>query len=96
MQADRFTQKSLEAINSLQKTAMDFGNQEIEQEHLLYVLLNQENSLILQMIEKMGIDANLFRNEVEAAINKRVKVQGGQPYVGQYLNYTLNYAESEA
>ena len=62
MQADRFTQKSLEAVNSLQKTAMDFGNQEIEQEHLLYVLLNQENSLILQMIEKMGIDANLFRN----------------------------------
>ena len=96
MQADRFTQKSLEAVNSLQKTAMDFGNQEIEQEHLLYVLLNQENSLILQMIEKMGIDANLFRNEVEAAINKRVKVQGGQPYVGQYLNYTLNYAENEA
>ncbi len=96
MNISKFTQRSIEAINDLQKTAMDFGNQEIEQEHLLYVLLNQENSLIANLIEKMGIDRNQFENEVEQAVGRRVKVQGGQQYVGQYLNETLNYAEDEA
>jgi ATP-dependent Clp protease ATP-binding subunit ClpB len=95
MQADLFTQKSVEAINQLEKTALDFGNQEIEQEHLMYVLLNQEDGLIPQLITKMGIDLNMFKSDVEAAINKRVKVKGGQPYVGQYLNNTLNYAQDE-
>lgn len=95
MQADLFTQKSVEAINQLEKTALDFGNQEIEQEHLMYVLLNQEDGLIPQLITRMGIDLNMFRNDTEALIRKRPKVRGGQPYVGQYLNNTLNYAQDE-
>ena len=96
MQLDRFTQKSQEAIQSLQKAALDFGNQEIEQEHLIYVLLEQEDSLIAQLIQKAGIDRSVFRSEVEAALNKRTKVSGGQQYIGQYLNNTLNYASDEA
>jgi len=95
MQADLFTQKSVEAINQLEKTAMDFGNQEIEQEHLIYVLLKQENGLIPQLITKMGLDVNMVIQDVESMIGKRVKVQGGSPYVGQYLNNTLNYAQDE-
>ena len=59
MQADLFTQKSVEAINQLEKTAMDFGNQEIEQEHLMYVLLTQEGGLIPQLITKMGLDVHM-------------------------------------
>jgi ATP-dependent Clp protease ATP-binding subunit ClpB len=96
MQLDRFTQKSQEAIQSLQNAALDFGNQEIEQEHLIYVLLEQEDSLIAQLIQKAGIDRSVFRSEVEAALNKRPKVSGGQQYIGQYLNNTLNYASDEA
>ncbi|MCR4654026.1 MAG: ATP-dependent chaperone ClpB [Eubacterium sp.] len=96
MQLDRFTQKSQEAIQSLQKAALDFGNQEIEQEHLIYVLLEQEDSLIAQLVQKAGIDRSVFRSEVEAALNKRPKVSGGQQYIGQYLNNTLNYASDEA
>ncbi|MDO4622540.1 MAG: ATP-dependent chaperone ClpB [Eubacteriales bacterium] len=96
MQIDRFTKNSIEAIQDLEKTAYEFGNQEIEEEHLLYALLHQENSLILKLIEKMGIEKNLFLNEVEGLLNKRVKVQGAKPYIGQYLNKVLNLAEDEA
>ncbi|MDO4281795.1 MAG: Clp protease N-terminal domain-containing protein, partial [Peptococcaceae bacterium] len=92
MQIDRFTKKSVEAINDLQRVAMDFGNQEIEQEHLLYALLRQEGGLISQLFEKMAIDSGEFAN----ALNAKVKSQGGQQYIGQYLNQTLNYAEDEA
>ncbi len=95
MQADLFTQKSVEAINQLEKTAMDFGNQEIEQEHLMYVLLTQEGGLIPQLITKMGLDVHMVTQDIESMIGKRVKVQGGSPYVGQYLNNTLNYAQDE-
>lgn len=96
MQVDRFTRKSVEAINDLQKIAMDFGNQEIEQEHLLYALLHQDNSLIAQLLEKMGIDHGAFQNSLKHELDKKVKSQGGQQYIGQYLNHTLNYAEDEA
>ncbi|MCI6795132.1 MAG: type VI secretion system ATPase TssH, partial [Lachnospiraceae bacterium] len=96
MNIQKFTQKSLEAVNNLEKVAYEFGNQEIEQEHLLYALLHQEDSLILELIEKMGIDKNLFLNEVEQALNAKVKVQGGQHVIGQYLNESLNMAEDEA
>ncbi len=96
MNISKFTQKSIDAVQKLEKTAYDFGNQEIEQEHLLYILLNQEDSLILKLIEKMGIQKEMFRDEIENALNRRVKVSGGQPYIGQYLNKTLNYAEDEA
>ena len=96
MQVDRFTKKSVEAINDLQRVAMDFGNQEIEQEHLLYALLHQDNSLIAQLMEKMGVDRGSFENSLKHELDKKVKSQGGQQYVGQYLNHTLNYAEDEA
>ena len=96
MNITKFTQKSQEAIQQLEKTAYDFGNQEIEQDHLMYVLMNQENSLIAQLIEKMGIQKEMFLNELTNKLNQRVKVQGGQPYVGQYLNKVLTYAEDEA
>ena len=96
MNISKFTQKSLQAVQDLEKTAYEFGNQEIEQEHLLYNLLHQEDSLILKMIEKMEIQKEHFLNRVEEALNARVKVQGGQPYIGQYLNKALVSAEDEA
>ena len=96
MNISKFTQKSLQAVQDLEKTAYDFGNQEIEQEHLLYNLLHQDDSLILKMIEKMEINKDHFLNRVEAALNDRVKVSGGQPYIGQYLNKALVNAEDEA
>ena len=96
MNISKFTQKSLQAVQDLEKTAYDFGNQEIEQEHLLYNLLHQDDSLILKMIEKMEINKEHFLNRVETALNDRVKVSGGQPYIGQYLNKALVNAEDEA
>ena len=96
MNISKFTQKSLQAVQDLEKTAYDFGNQEIEQEHLLYNLLHQDDSLILKMIEKMEINKDHFLNRVEPALNDRVKVSGGQPYIGQYLNKALINAEDEA
>ena len=96
MNISKFTQKSLQAVQDLEKTAYDFGNQEIEQEHLLYNLLHQDASLILKMIEKMEINKDHFLNRVETALNDRVKVSGGQPYIGQYLNKALINAEDEA
>ena len=96
MNISKFTQKSIQAINQLEKTAYDFGNQEIEQEHLLYSLLHQEDSLILKLVEKMEINKEHFLNRLEDYIGKRTKVSGGQPYVGQYLNKVLISAEDEA
>ena len=96
MNIQKFTQKSVEAVNNLEKTAMEYGNQEIEQEHLMYCLLTQEESLISRLISKMDIDSTLFKEQVDQALNRRVKVSGGQPYVGQYLNKALISAEDEA
>lgn len=96
MNISKFTQKSLQAVNELEKVAYEYGHQEIEQEHLLYALLNQEDSLILKMIEKMEIQPQHFGNTLESALQARVKVSGGKPYIGQYLNQTLIYAEDEA
>ena len=79
-----------------QKLAYEYGNQEIEEEHLLYSLLTIEDSLILKLIEKMGIQKEHFVNRVENAVSKRVKVQGGQVYVGRDLNQVLTSAEDEA
>ena len=95
MNINKFTQKSMEAVQNCEKIASDYGNQEIEQEHLLYSLLTLEDSLISKMIEKIGIDPQTFLNRVEELIEKRPKVQGGQPYVGQYLNKVLISAEDE-
>ncbi|SCZ80485.1 ATP-dependent chaperone ClpB [Pseudobutyrivibrio xylanivorans] len=96
MNIQKFTQKSIEAINGCEKIAMEYGNQELEQEHLLMALLRQENGLIPSLIGKMDIDLQQFTNAVDAALNARVKVQGGQLRVGQQLNYVLTYAEDEA
>ena len=96
MNFQKFTQKSIQAVNDLEKVALEYGNQEIEQEHLLYSLLTQEESLIARLISKMDIDSTLFKERVEEALNKRVKVSGGQPYIGQYLNKALVSAEDEA
>ena len=96
MNISKFTQKSMEAVERCQKLAYEYGNQEIEEEHLLYSLLTIEDSLILKLIEKMGIQKEHFVNRVENAVSKRVKVQGGQVYVGRDLNQVLTSAEDEA
>lgn len=96
MNINKFTQNSLQAVQSCEKLAYDYGNQEIAQEHLLYALLTQEDSLILKLLEKMNIQGTLFVNRVEEALSKRTKVQGGQVYVGQELNNVLIHAEDEA
>ena len=96
MNISKFTQKSMQAVENCQKLAYEYGNQEIEQEHLLYSLLTIEDSLILKLIERMEIHKEHFLNRVEQALNKRTKVQGGQVYVGQYLNKALISAEDEA
>ncbi len=96
MNISKFTQKSMQAVEGCEKLAYEYGNQEIEQEHLLYSLLTIDDSLILKLIEKMEINTQYFLNRVEEAVNKRVKVQGGQVYVGQDLNKVLVSAEEEA
>ena len=96
MNISKFTQKSLQAVQDLEKTAYEFGNQEIEQEHLVYNLVHQEDSLILKLIEKMEIQKEHFLNRIEQALNARTKVSGGQQYIGQYLNKALVSAEDEA
>ncbi len=96
MNINKFTQKSLQAVQDCEKAAMEYGNQEIEQEHLFYALLTQDDSLILKLMEKMGIDKNLILNRAEEALRKRTKVQGGRQYVGQDLNNALVHAEDEA
>ncbi len=96
MNIQKFTQKSLQAVNECEHLAMEFGNQEIDQEHLLYSLLNIDDSLILKLIEKMEIQSQHFVNRTKEAVEKRVKVQGGQPYISQALNKVLVSAEDEA
>ena len=96
MNISKFTQKSMEAVQGCEKLAYEYGNQEIEQEHLLYSLLTIEDSLILKLIEKMEIQKEHFLNRVEQSLRQRVKVQGGQIYIGQQLNKVLIQAEDEA
>ena len=96
MNISKFTQKSVQAVQDLEKVAYQFGNQEIEEEHLLYVLLEQEDSLILKLIEKMEIDKDYFRNSLNQALDAKVKVSGGELRFGQYLNKALVSAEDEA
>lgn len=96
MNISKFTQKSMQAVNDCEKLAYEYGNQEIDQEHLIYSLLMQEDSLILKLVEKMEIDKEHFLGTVENYIKKRVKVSGGQVYIGQNLNKVLIHAEDEA
>ena len=96
MNIQKFTQKSVEAINDCEKLAYEYGNQEIEQEHLLVALMRQEDGLIPKLIEKMEIQKEHFMDNAERHLAARVKVSGGQVYVGQDLNKVLIHAEDEA
>ena len=96
MNLTKFTQKSMQAVEGCEKLAYEYGNQEIEEEHLLLSLLRIDDSLILKLIEKMEIQKEYFVNRVEQGLQKRPKVQGGQIYVGQDLNKVLIGAEDEA
>ena len=96
MNINKFTQNSLQAVQGCEKVAYEYGNQEVEQEHLLYALIIQNDSLIANLIEKMGIQKQLFSNRVDEGLRKRTKVQGGQIYIGQDLNKALIHAEDEA
>ena len=96
MNISKFTQKSIQAVQDLEKVAYEYGNQEVEQEHLLYALLTQEDSLILKLIEKMEINKDYFINTVKKALDAKVKVSGGDLRFGQYLNKSLVNAENEA
>ncbi len=96
MNISKFTQKSMQAIERCEKLAYEYGNQEIEQEHLLYALLTIEDSLIAKLIEKMEINLEHFQDNCRSRVEKRVKVQGGQVYVGKDLNQVLIHAEDEA
>ena len=97
MNIQKFTQKSMEAIQSLEKIAYDFGNQEVTEEHLLYALNEQEDSLIMKLVQKMDIEPQMYANAVRDALDARVKVSGsGKPYIGADLNKALIKAEDEA
>ncbi len=96
MNISKFTQKSLQVVQDCEKVAFDYGNQEIDQEHLLYSLLNVEDSLIQKLLKKMDITMEVFQAQAEGLIKKRPKVTGGQPYISNDLNKVLIYAENEA
>ncbi|MCI8338515.1 MAG: ATP-dependent chaperone ClpB [Lachnospiraceae bacterium] len=96
MNISRFTQKSQEVMQNTEKVAMDYGNQEIGQDHFLVAMLQVEDSLIRKLIEKMGISPEAFLAQVEGILNKRPKVSGGDLRIDKYLNETLVYAEDEA
>ena len=86
MNISKFTQKSVQAVQNLEKVAYEYGNQEVEQEHLLYALLTQEDSLILKLIEKMEINKEYFINTVKKALDAKVKVSGGDLRFGQIFS----------
>lgn len=96
MNINKFTQKSMEAVQNCEKLAYEYGNQQIEQEHMLYSLLTMEDSLILKLITKMNIQKEQFINETAQAMEKLPKVRGGQLYISNDLNKVLISAEDEA
>ena len=97
MNIQKFTQKSIEAVQNCEKIAVEYGNQEIEQEHLLYSLMTIEDSLIAKLVERMGVDHQVFCwKDRRGHRQEATKVQGGQPYIGADLNKALLSAEDEA
>ena len=97
MNISKFTQKSVQAVQDCEKLAYEYGNQEIDQEHLLLALLTQEDSLLAQLITKMEIQLTYFTDRVKQAVEKKTKVSGGgQVYISNALNQVLIYAEDEA
>ena len=96
MDGSKFTQKSIQAVGRLQSLAEEYGTQEICEEHLLYALLTQDDSLILKLVERMEINKEYYVNRVLSEIEKKPKVSGGEPYVGEHLRRALNAAEGIA
>ena len=96
MDFNKYTQKSLEAVQSCQSLAIEYGNQEIDQIHLLYALLNKEDSLIIKLMDKMNINSAGFVYQTEKILAGKVKVQGGQQYMSQDLSRTFTQAEKES
>ena len=96
MNINKFTQKSIEAVNQCEKVAYEYGNQEIDQIHLLYALLNKEDSLIVKLMDKMNINSAGFVYQTEKILAGKVKVQGGQQYMSQDLSRTFTQAEKES
>ena len=96
MNINKFTQKAIQAVQELDKVAYDYGNQEITQEHLLYTLIHLDDSLILNLLEKMNIGEGLFVNRVEQLIGRLPKVQGGRTFISQGLNKVLIHGENES
>ena len=94
--SNKFTQKSMEAVQACEKLAYEYGNQQIEQEHLLYSLLTLEDSLLLKLVTKMEINGSQFAEEARQAVEKLPKVSGGQLYISSDLNKVLINAEDEA
>ena len=95
MNINKFTQKSIEAVNQCEKIAYDHGHQEIDQEHFLYSLLTIDDSLIASLLEKMGINKETFLSQVQELLNKKPKVSGGQVYMSNDLNQVLLHGEDE-
>ncbi len=95
MNINKFTQKSIEAVNQCEKIAYDHGHQEIDQEHFLYSLLTIDDSLIASLLEKMGINKEAFLSQVQELLNKKPKVSGGQVYMSNDLNQVLLHGEDE-
>ena len=96
MNINKFTQKSLEAVNQCEKLAYEYGSPEIDQEHFLYSLLTIDDSLILKLIEKMGVNREAFLAQVQQLVEKKPKVSGGQVYISKSLNQVLVSAEDES
>ncbi|MDF2505946.1 Clp protease N-terminal domain-containing protein, partial [Clostridium sp.] len=96
MNINKFTQKSMQVVQDCEKIALEYGNQEIDQEHLLYSLITVEDSLIQKLLKKIDITTEVFQAQVEGLIKKRPKVSGGQNYISNDLNKVLIYAEDEA
>ncbi|MCR5742940.1 MAG: ATP-dependent chaperone ClpB [Lachnospiraceae bacterium] len=97
MDINKFTQKSIQALQDMEKVAYEYGNQEVDDEHLLFALLRQDESLIEKLIEKMGVNVDVFNAQVRGALDARVKVSGSsKPYISNTLNQTLMFSEDEA
>lgn len=97
MDTNRFTQKSLEALQAAQQLAQSYGNAQVEQVHLLYALLSQENGLIGQLMSKLGLNTQQVQTACESAVNRLPKISGSnqQPYVTASLSQALTEAENQ-
>ena len=96
MNINKFTQKSMEAVQNCEKLAYEYGNQQIDELHFLCSLLTLDDSLILKLVTKMGVQGDMFVNEVKQALEKLPKVSGGQLYISNDLNKVLLSGEDEA